>query len=201
MVCVLTDPTQTKEARGGVMLSLVNDGMRSLDAFTRAEMPLRPLDIADFSDEELVEKVRTIMARARPAEADRELLSSFSSWRFQVLKIESENCGRVETLMFFARKLEPFVAEYAEQARDFKNLATFLDAEWGVHTLSPMPSMTEARRIAYWVSFEREKCSNALRSLDDPTLPSQRYERTKGPPSKGGGAGWLNDYESKEEES
>jgi hypothetical protein len=202
MIDVLMNPGAPPSMRQAIDLTLAREMLDNLASYTRKPMPPKPIDIEGFTDRTLVDKVRFISASSRASKDERELVSAFTTWRYSVMTIESENMGRVESLLYAARKLAPLAKEYAEQARDLRELATFLEAEWEV-SIDPMPTMGEAQRIAYHAAFERETLPNCLRALDNATFPSSAFVAP--PKAKRGGepariGSWMQKYDNDESE-
>jgi hypothetical protein len=178
--------------RRAVELSLAADALANLESYTRTPSPPRPLEVEDLSDQALIDKVRFVSASSRQSAADLELVRMFAEWRYQILRAESADSGRVESLIYLIGKVIPVASEFREQAEDLRRLREFLFAEWGIEVRSPM-SFSESRDVAYRASLDLVALPNALRTLSDVSTVStgSRSKRDEGPTR----VGWASEYE------
>ena len=188
------NPYAPKERKQGVELLLAIEVMDDLENYGKRASPKLPAELSEFTEQELIDKVRKTAKATRPGQADKDLVQLFALWRAAVFLVESVNAGRVEVLYSAARSFDAASKEYPAHAKDLHTLSIFFETEWSV-SLFPILSMPEARRRAPVLACDLVTLPSYLRTMSDTdAVPKER--KRGGTPTRIQGS-WMQDFEKK----
>jgi hypothetical protein len=194
MLDIMMNPYAPKERKQGVELLLACEVLEDLENYGRRPSPKMPAELGEFTEQELIDKVRKTAKATRPGQADKDLVQLFALWRAGVFLVESVNAGRVEVLYSAARAFDAASKEYPAHAKDLLTLGIFFETEWS-EPLLPILSMPDARRRAPALACDLVTLPSYLRTMaDTDAIPKER--KRGGAPTRIQGS-WMQDFENK----
>lgn len=165
MIQVIGDPRTSSAQRMSVDLVFVAELRRALDRYMREDIPARPSEIEDLTDDGVVAKVRAAI-RMKALESEREALRAFLTWRCAVRTIEHRNAARVNGLLYALRVLSRAIESGDANPSDMNDILTVLSSEWGVTIGDEVPDYGEADAIATRAGRD-PRLPTVLRMIDE----------------------------------